>query len=218
MTQSKNTTKGRLSAQHFIGQTFNRLTVIGIEPIAVKNLTRWTCYCICGTVVTVNARDVCSGNTTSCGCRKRSTSTTHGESFSSEYGSWKAMIQRCTNPKRKKFEYYGGQGVQVCERWYSFENFLQDMGKKPSPKHSLDRWPNPQGDYEPGNVRWATREQQSRNTSANHNVTYEGVTKCLMDWSKHLGIPFSTLAARLKRWTLERAMTTPRTTVRYTRK
>jgi hypothetical protein len=78
----------------------------------------------------------------------------------SEYRSWRGMIERCENPRHIGFKYYGALGVKVCERWHNFEAFLADMGLKPTPKHTIDRWPNPNGDYEPGNCRWATQRQQ----------------------------------------------------------
>lgn len=82
---------------------------------------------------------------------------------STEYVTWVTMRQRCNNPNHHKYPRYGGRGVVVCERWNEFANFLTDMGPKPSPKHSIDRYPNPAGNYEPGNCRWATATEQNRN-------------------------------------------------------
>jgi hypothetical protein len=84
-----------------------------------------------------------------------------GGKRTSTYGSWSNMIQRCSNPKATGFKNYGGRGIAVCERWRDFDLFLADMGSKPSPKHSIDRWPNAAGNYEPGNCRWATRAEQN---------------------------------------------------------
>jgi len=83
---------------------------------------------------------------------------------SPEYGAWAEMIQRCTNPKQKRYADYGGRGIHVCERWLNgFENFLADMGRRPTSEHSIDRYPNNDGNYEKTNCRWATRLEQAAN-------------------------------------------------------
>lgn len=103
----------------------------------------------------------------------------HGQTangkISPEHKAWAAIKQRCYNPNASKYKYWGGRGITVCERWLnSFENFLADMGKRPSDKHSLDRFPNKEGNYEPGNCRWATIEQQNENRSNNVIIEYNG--------------------------------------------
>jgi hypothetical protein len=113
-------------------------------------------------------------------------------------------------PSSKNLKNYAGKGITVCERWLTFDNFLADMGPRPSLGHSLDRYPDANGNYEPGNVRWATRAQQSRNKSTNHNVTIKGVTKCLKDWAAEAGINYETVRARLRRnWHVEDAIFYP---------
>lgn len=87
----------------------------------------------------------------------------HGESESPEYKSWEMMIQRCTNPNYSAFRYYGHRGITICERWLDFTNFLSDMGKRPTSKHTLGRKDN-DGNYEPNNCEWQTRAQQSQNS------------------------------------------------------
>src|SRR3972149_3750851 len=89
----------------------------------------------------------------------------HGLSGTPEHRAWCGMMTRCywSQPGDRNFALYRGAGIAVAERWHSFLNFLADIGAKPSPKHSLDRFPNPAGDYEPGNVRWATAKEQARN-------------------------------------------------------
>jgi hypothetical protein len=93
---------------------------------------------------------------------------------SPEYIIWIALRQRCKNPRSDAYAYYGGRGIKVCDRWDEFAAFLEDMGPRPSPRHSIDRWPNPNGDYEPGNCRWATRKEQANNTRRNILVSVRG--------------------------------------------
>jgi hypothetical protein len=133
----------------------------------------------------------------------------HGQYLSPEYKAWAAMKARCLNPSDAAYAAYGGRGITVCDRWLDSSAFLEDMGKRPSPKHSLDRINN-NGNYEPGNCRWATARQQIRNTRRNVNVEFNGKTQCLMDWSIETGIGFKTLQCRLLNygWTPEEAFTT----------
>jgi hypothetical protein len=128
---------------------------------------RVLCLCDCG-----NLKDYDRANlfhrTVSCGCHAKAVNTIHGHAArkrkGSEYCSWSAMKQRCTNSKHKHFSYYGGSGITVCDRWkHSFSNFIADMGMKPTPLHTIDRFPDPYGNYEPSNCRWATRKQQIAN-------------------------------------------------------
>jgi len=125
-----------------------------------------------------------------------------------EYGVWAQMIQRCTNPKQIGYASYGGRGITVCERWRNYENFIADMGKRPSAKHSIER-NNNDGDYEPGNCYWATRFQQGRNRSDNRIITFNGRTQCLKDWATETGMKIATLKNRLDAdgWSIERALT-----------
>lgn len=129
-----------------------------------------------------------------------------------EYQSWHAMKQRCYNPSAVKYDRYGGRGITVCHRWRtSFQNFLDDMGRKPSPSHSIDRIDN-DGNYEPSNCRWATRQEQTRNTTSTNLLTYNGETLCVTDWAAKIGIAPNTLANRLAvGWPLAKALTAPAT-------
>lgn len=135
---------------------------------------------------------------------------THGCAKSTEYTAWTHMIERCYSPNNKHFSDYGGRGIIVCEQWKSsFANFLADVGLKPSPRHSLDRIDN-NGHYEPGNVRWATKTDQTRNRRSTRLVTYQNRTQCLWAWSEELGKNYQTLYFRLNSgWTVERAFTHP---------
>jgi hypothetical protein len=152
------------------GQRFGRLVVIGLAP--KKGIrTRWNCHCDCGQDSVASSSDLRTGDTSSCGClmrqRAREAHTVHGDTTpprTPEYRTWQTMLTRCRNPKRRDFKDYGGRGITVCERWAeSYQAFLADVGRRPSPKHSIDRYPDNDGNYEPGNVRWATRSEQARN-------------------------------------------------------
>lgn len=161
-----------------IGQRFGRWTVAAEgEPIIrsypgrpVHSSRRVVCRCDCGTEKECEAAHLKSGRSTSCGClRKELVSRSkrkHGATVGGktrEYNIWKGMRQRCENPNNDDFDLYGGRGIKVCRRWKDFANFLADMGPRPTPQHSIDRYPNNDGDYEPTNCRWATPEQQANN-------------------------------------------------------
>ena len=120
------------------------------------------------------------------------------------------MLARCHNTSHKSFYRYGGRGVVVCQKWRnSYLEFLHDVGRSPSPSHTLERRDNNVG-YEPGNVYWATWRVQSRNKSSTVSITFQGKTQVLADWVMELGIAHATLHDRLKRgWSVERAFTTP---------
>ena len=124
--------------------------------------------------------------------------------------SWMNMLQRCYNPKCKKYPRYGGRGIRVCDQWRaSFAAFLRDMGEPPTGK-TLDRKDN-DGDYELGNCRWATPKEQNRNKGNNRLLTAFGVTKMLVEWAEDTGIPISRIQQRIdiQGWTVERAVSTP---------
>lgn len=125
------------------------------------------------------------------------------------YSTWRTMRERCNNPNAVNYDRYGGRGIKVCERWSSFENFYADMGDRPFPRAEIDRIDN-DGDYEPGNCRWATRSQNGNNTSANRAITFRGKTQNIVQWAKEFGLSYPAVYQRLKLgWSIEKALTTP---------
>lgn len=117
------------------------------------------------------------------------------------------MLARCRNPNDPMFSYYGGRGIQVCDRWQSFAMFLSDMGPRPRGQ-SLERIDSTAG-YTPENCKWATPTEQNRNRSCTRWITFNGTTRCLTEWAQHLGMTKQALSKRLKRWPNDRALTAP---------
>lgn len=149
---------------------FGRLTAmsqVGWHPLPTgKRMPVWRCKCDCGNELDVRKPYLTSGDTKSCGCFRRETTAglkrKHGLAHKSgTYDIWVLMRQRCNNPKASGYSYYGGSGITVCERWDDYQNFLSDMGERPEGL-TLDR-EDPNGNYEPGNCRWATWETQNNN-------------------------------------------------------
>jgi hypothetical protein len=138
-------------------------------------------------------------------------STTHGLGKPPEYRSWSQMRNRCQNPNSRKYLYYGARGIKVCDRWQSFAAFYEDMGPRPSPKHSIDRFPDNDGNYEPGNCRWATYAEQNLNYRRNRRLTYKGETKTVKEWAAIVGLPYQCLLKRITKsgWSVVHALETP---------
>lgn len=195
-----------------VGAVYGRLTVLG------KGKGKfWLCKCTCGKKTSVSAHKLIVGHTRSCGCllveRRGKASITHGAAVggrTKEFSIWAKMRDRCKpGMGGKSRENYAGRGITVCDRWQSFENFLADMGPCPSPKHSLDRINN-DGNYEPGNVRWATALEQGRNKRNNIRLEWAGMEMCLSEWCEKAGMPYTTVNARLKKaWPWPQALYTP---------
>lgn len=199
-----------------IGSKFGRWTITGpCPPVEYRGRPHpmWMCECDCGTVAAVAQGSLQRGLSKSCGCLRRELSKTHGlihgKSTTAEYGIWSAMKARCSNPNVKTYARYGGRGIRVCDHWQTFEHFYQDMGDRPSARHTLERRDN-NGHYEPANCVWDTRRRQANNRITNHRIEFRGQTLTLVEWSRVLGIARSTIEARLRRgWSTELTLTTP---------
>lgn len=198
-----------------VNTKIGRLTIL--ERI-IRNLDKSRCYykclCDCGNIKFIRNDHLHSGRIQSCGCfQKESVSrnfTTHGQSTSAEYACWCHMKQRCYDSTTSNYNRYGGRGIKVCDRWLnSFENFLEDMGERPSNKHSLDRIDN-NGDYTPENCRWATNKIQTRNTKRTKFIEFNGESKSVSEWAEIYNLNPTSLWSRLKlRWPIEKALLTP---------
>lgn len=143
------------------GQRFGRLMARWPCGFQGKHVA-WLCSCECGELKVVIRGNLINGSTKSCGCLHRIFHVTHGASYSRTYKSWISMKSRCSNKNLPCYRWYGGRGIKFAKRWRKFENFLADMGERP-PTTSLDRFPDNDGDYKPGNCRWATPHQQMAN-------------------------------------------------------
>ena len=149
------------------GQRFGRL--VAIEAVGHdRREIMWSARCDCGNICIIRSWPLRNGRAQSCGCLQRdllsARRTTHGDTDSFEYSVWTNIKTRCTNPNTANWKYWGGCGVRMHDEWFhDYSAFLAYVGRAPSPKHSIDRWPDPNGHYEPGNVRWATPKQQRAN-------------------------------------------------------
>lgn len=199
--------------QNLVGQTFNRLTVLKHAGQDRFGKTCWKCRCLCGNLSTVNGSQLVRGKIKSCGCfhkeRVSEVRKTHGLSKSNEYRTWSSILRRCYNPNTKDYPNYGGRGIRVCSRWKnSFENFLKDMGNRPSGM-TIERKNNDRN-YSPENCRWIVKKYQNRNTRVTVWLTFRGRRLPLVQWAEELSIQSSTLRKRLyDGWTIRRTLTTP---------
>lgn len=124
----------------------------------------------------------------------------HNGSKHPEYFVWSSLRRRCQQPSDPAYPNYGGRGISVCERWNSsYANFIGDLGRRPSDRHTIDRFPNNNGNYEPGNVRWALRDEQNRNRRSNIWIDFRGKRQILKDWCGELGINYGTAKQRISR-------------------
>lgn len=198
-------------------ERFGRLTFTGTETRA-NGVRRLLCHCDCGKDAWAILANLRSGHTNSCGClrteRIAAVNSRRSQPFITkmpEYRAWRHLRERCSEPSDPNFRNYGGRGIKVCPAWdHSFAQFLHDVGRRPSPRHSIDRINN-DGHYEPGNVRWATQSEQNSNKRGQYPLTYKGETMLLTHWARRLGMRQCVLRQRIVElgWDVERALTTP---------
>jgi hypothetical protein len=184
---------------------YGKLTVIKSERRQHENRKGigwlwWLCRCECGAEKWIEAKYVRAGYHKSCGCSRVTgivnSQYRHGMSHTSIHNTWMSMKQRCFDVNCPAYSDYGGRGITVCERWMVFENFFEDVGSPPDGM-TLDRFPNNDGNYEPGNVRWATKIEQGINRRNVHQVTIDGVTKTLREWCEQTGVKYNTAYQRI---------------------
>lgn len=199
------------------GKRFGLLKVINQTDKRSGGSVVWDCICDCGKTTDVSSGHLKSGHTISCGCHKKTTSsnvctslfTKHGHgkngAVSKTYSTWLHMLDRCNNPDNAAYSNYGGRGILVCERWKDYANFLEDMGESPIGM-TLDRIDN-NGNYEPGDCRWATMKMQQNNKRTNNIVSYMGKEMTITQLSEMCGVKRSTLYYRLNQgMTVEEAV------------
>lgn len=190
-----------------------------LRLIRVTRTDRYTMglfECACGTLKELEISRVESGSPLSCGCLllennpgKHRESKWKDRPNSPEYSSWSSMRDRCNNTHRKHYKHYGGRGITICERWNSYEYFLEDMGRKPDRTYELERIDN-NGNYCPENCRWATRTEQTRNTRATLFLEHNGRRLSMADWVEATGIGSGTIRRRIVLgWSIDDALTRP---------
>lgn len=203
-----------------VGERMHRMIVIGHLGTNPKGARILAVRCDCGTETTIANSAFLYGRNKSCGCWRRERTgrmnLRHGEARvdgaaqTPEYAAWRSMIARCESRTWRDFPNYGGRGIRVCDRWrHSFDAFVSDVGRRPSSTHSLDRI-DVDGNYESGNVRWATLEEQANNKRNTLRLTVRGETKTATEWMRIAGLTRRALDARIASgWTPEQIVDTP---------
>lgn len=218
-----NLKNGKMSVHDIgAGTIIGKLTLLEkIEDGKTPSRSNWKCLCECGNIGTFNIKNILKGIRQSCGCLiiENSGRRIHGQASrrtgeTPEYKTWMNMLARCSDSeglkKRKEYKNYIGRGITVCDRWKSsFQNFFDDMGRKPSSKHSIDRINN-DGNYEPSNCRWATSVQQGNNRRFNKLIKINDQVKTLEEWSRDFNIKSSVARKRIESgWPIKEAFLTP---------
>lgn len=189
------------------GMVFGNLCVVEFSH-TYNGHSYWLCRCKCGRLTIARGSHMKSGNVSSCGCKNGN--ITHGESKTRLYSVWNNMKERCQNPKSKEYHRYGGRGISVCSDWERYETFRDwALSNGYAPNLSIDR-KNNDGNYDPGNCRWATAREQANNTRRTRLIEFGGQIYSVSEWSRKLGIKQSTLSMRLNKygWSVEKALTT----------
>ena len=208
------------AALSLCGIKFGKLTVISRIGRTHSDRIYWECLCDCGQTTKATTASLRGGSVTSCGCSKSHyalgipTNVYIGMSRTPEYTAWIRMRRSCYDTDYKDYPRYGGRGIRVCDEWlHDFTAFLSYVGNRPSRSHSIDRFPNNNGNYEPGNVRWATQKEQARNRRTCAMLTHNGTTLSLVEWSDSTGIPYKLLKSRHRlNWPAEQILATPAVT------
>lgn len=207
------------------GKRSGRLLITGYagkRGSALRPRHYWFADCDCGQTTIVGGFGVNRGRTWSCGCgsadlaRGRGTHREAGHSRTPEFDTWAGIRQRCFNPKHPGYKWYGGRGITLVARWdvgedgrSGYECFVADMGRRPTPSHSIDRIDN-DGPYAPWNCRWVTQTEQQRNRRNNHREMIDGRLLCLAEISEQYDVPYARLKSRLRiGWPIEKAAKTP---------
>lgn len=199
------------------GQRFGYLTVLrreGTLRAGKKKPTTqptWRCVCLCGKEVVVRGDHLRTGRKKSCTLDGHFYARDINRVSTLERSTWYSMLERCYNPKSSSYKYYGAKGVRVCRQWKnSFQQFLADVGPRPTIKHTLDRYPNTNGHYEPGNTRWASKREQALNKRATVKVLWQGEMIPLFEYAAKVGVNKRMISKRIQRgWDIEDAMTVP---------
>ena len=213
-------THGIRIAKDFVPETFGRLTTIGpvfTATVGHQRKSLQVCACSCGEVVCVLTNHLRRKATRSCGCFKveKATigATKHNMYWDANYKAYYGMLARCYNPNNQDYANYGGRGIGVWDTWRGpggFELWFAEIGPKPSKHHSQDRFPNRDGNYEPGNIRWATQSEQMNNTRCTIHLEIDGVVRPLTEWARSIGIKPSVVRYRVhKGWCHYDALHTP---------
>lgn len=154
-----------MRAVHLEGQRFGRLVALSRAP-TLRKKTRWLCRCDCGAEKVIWRDALAGGHAKSCGCLNSELTARrnykHGKAWTRVWRIWNGMIRRCTDPKHTRWEWYGGRGIKVCDRWRVFVNFYADMGEPPTDEHSIERV-DVNGNYEPSNCMWLPLKEQAKN-------------------------------------------------------